>query len=187
MPLEVVKYGHPALRKKGRKIEEITPEVRQLIRDMLDTMYEAHGIGLAAEQVGQDLQLTVIDVSVIDDRPSSMEIDGKDVEVNQHMPLVLINPELELLGETVAAPEGCLSFPEIYADIPRPSHVLVKALNGEGQPIEFTARGLLSRAIQHETDHLNGILFIDRMSMKDRQELKPAIDAIRIATMQNLA
>ena len=187
MLLEVVKYGNPVLRQKGRSIEKVTPEVSQLIRDMLDTMYAAHGIGLAAQQVGKDLRLTVIDVSPIEDRPSWMEINGNRVEVNKQMPLTLINPELEMLGEYVTGAEGCLSFPEIYSDIPRPSEIRVKAMNADEQQMEFTAGGLLSRAIQHETDHLNGILFIDRMSMTDRKELKTAIEAVRMSTLQKLS
>ncbi len=96
MKLKVRKYGDPILRQKGKRIEKVTPEIKQLVADMFDTMYEARGVGLAAQQVGHALQLTVIDVRGIKDRPSTMEIAGKPVDVEAHMPLVLINPELKL-------------------------------------------------------------------------------------------
>lgn len=186
MVLEVVKYGHPVLRKKGAKIDKITPEVRQLISDMLETMVAAHGVGLAAQQVGHALQLTVIDVSPVTDRPSTLERNDKPAEVNEFMPLVLINPEIKPYGEMTAGPEGCLSFPEIFADVSRPSHVEVKALNENGDIIEFKAGGLLSRAVQHEVDHLNGILFIDRMSRAAKEEVQDDIAALQAKTKKSL-
>src|SRR5207244_13130601 len=166
MILPIVKYGHPALRQKGQRIEKMTPAIEELIADMFETMYKAAGIGLAAQQVGQALQLTVIDVRAVKDRPSTLEVGGKPAEVASFMPLVLINPQIQPFGEPATGPEGCLSFPEIYADITRLESVQVKATNAKGEAIEFKAGGLLSRAIQHEVDHLNGILFIDRMSSK---------------------
>ena len=170
MILEVVKYGHPALRQKGARIESITPEIRRLIADMFETMRERHGVGLAAQQVGRALQLTVIDVRDVTDRPSTLELKGQPADVNDLMPLVLINPEIKPAGEIVKAGEGCLSFPEIFAEIARPGFVEVKALNEKMKPVEFRAGGLLARAVQHETDHLNGILFIDRMEKKTKEE-----------------
>ena len=98
------------------------------------------------------------------------------------MPLVLINPEVKAVGEPVAGPEGCLSFPEIYADISRPESVDVKALNEKGKPIEFRCGGLLARAVQHEIDHLNGILFIDRMDRKTKAELRDELDELQATT-----
>ncbi len=182
MILPIVKYGHPALRQKGARIDQITPEVTKLIADMFDTMYDARGIGLAAQQVGRALQLTVVDVRGIEDRPSTLELGGQPADVEAFMPLVLINPQLTLLGETVLGPEGCLSFPEIYADIPRPASVGVSALNDRGERIQFRCGGLLSRAIQHETDHLHGILFIDRMNSEDRAALKAELQRMQQAT-----
>jgi len=182
MILPIVKYGHPALRQKGQRIEEITPAIEELIADMFDTMYQAAGIGLAAQQVGQALQLTVIDVRAAKDRPSTLEIAGQPADVGALMPLVLINPQIRPFGESVAGPEGCLSFPEMYADIVRPESVEVQALDAKGAAIEFKAGGLLSRAIQHEVDHLNGILFIDRMTSKDKGELKPDLEKLQAAT-----
>ena len=179
MILPIVKYGEPVLRKKGAPIDKVTPEVKQLIASMFETMYEAAGVGLAAQQVGHALQLTVIDVRAIKDRPSTLELDGKPADVAAFMPLVLINPKITPFGEPAKGPEGCLSFPEVYADISRPESVEVQALNADGRSIHFKAGGLLSRAIQHEVDHLNGILFIDRMSADAKAEVKSEIEAIR--------
>ncbi len=187
MVLPIVKYGHPVLRKKGERINEITPAVRRFIDDMLETMYDAEGVGLAAQQVAQALQLTVIDVREVKERPSTMEVNGQPVDPAAFMPMVLINPEVKGTGDTVAGPEGCLSFPEIYEDITRPDSVEVKALDREGQPLHFKAGGLLARAIQHETDHLNGILFIDRMPLKAKQELKGELEALQTATKAALS
>ena len=187
MILEVVKYGHPVLRQKGAPVESFDASVRQLIADMLETMYAAKGVGLAAQQVGQPLQLTVIDVAPVTDRPSSMEMDGKPVDLHEHMPLVLVNPEIKPAGDSVSGPEGCLSFPEIYAEILRPEFVEVKALNDKGKPIAFRAGGLLSRAVQHEVDHLNGILFIDRMDKKSKEEVRPEIEDLQAETKARLA
>lgn len=182
MVLEVVKYGAPVLRQKGERISELTPEITKLIADMFETMEERHGVGLAAQQVGKALQLTVIDVREAKDRPSTLELDGNSAEVDVIMPLVLINPEIKPYGETVKAAEGCLSFPEIFGDIPRPEFVEVKALDKEYKPIAFRAGGLLARAVQHEVDHLNGILFIDRMEKKTKEELREELDKLQAAT-----
>src|SRR5947208_137619 len=115
-------------------------------------------------------------------RPSTLEVGGQPADLSAWMPLVLINPVVKPDGELVTGPEGCLSFPEIYQDITRPEFVEVSALNAKGERIEFKAGGLLARAIQHESDHLNGILFIDRMSRKAKQELKPELEALQAAT-----
>lgn len=182
MVLEVVKYGTPVLRKKGARVESITPEVRRFIEDMLETMYAYKGIGLAAQQVGRAIQVAVVDVRGVTDRPSTLEFDGQTTDVAEFMPLVLIDPKLSLLGPTVTGPEGCLSFPEIYADIPRADLLDVKALNGEGKSVSFRCGGLLSRAIQHEVDHLNGILFIDRMSRETKKSLREELEELQAET-----
>jgi peptide deformylase len=187
MILEIVKYGHPVLRQKGAAIEKITPEIKRLIADMFETMHDRHGVGLAAQQVGQALQLTVIDVREVQDRPSTLELKDKPADVNEIMPLVLINPEIKPVSEPAAAGEGCLSFPEIYAEISRPGSVEVKALNEKLKPVEFRAGGLLSRVIQHELDHLNGILFIDRMTKKTKDEIRDELDQLQAATKSELA
>ena len=186
MVLEIVNYGSPVLRQKGVHIESVTPEIKQLIADMLETMEANHGVGLAAQQIGVAKQLAVIDVRGATDRPSWLERDGKPAEVAKFMPLVLINPEVTPVGETVKGSEGCLSFPEIYAEISRPESVDVKALDAKGKPLAFRCGGLLARAVQHETDHLNGLLFIDRMDKKTKAELQPELDDLQAATKKGL-
>ena len=169
---EIVIYGDPVLRTKGKPVTEITDEVRQLAADMLDTMHEANGVGLAAQQVGVAVQLTVIDVrDAAASRPSRMWINGEEVEPNDRMPLCLVNPQVEAGREMEVGAEGCLSFPDVTADIARAAHVRVCALDLDGRPLEFEAEGLLARAVQHEVDHLNGILFIDRMNSAARAAL----------------
>jgi peptide deformylase len=177
----VVPYGHPALRQKGERVETITPAISALIGDLLETMYNAHGIGLAAQQIGEAVQVTVVDVRTVE-RPSNLELNGKPANVDEFMPLVLINPEIRPFGESVAGSEGCLSFPEVYAEIKRPETVDVVALNDKGQRIEFRCGGVLARAIQHEVDHLNGILFIDRMDVQTKGELKPTLADLQART-----
>lgn len=183
MILDVVKYGHPVLRQKGELISSaVNPEIQKLIADMLETMRAVHGVGLAAQQIGKALQLTVIDVTEVTDRPSTLELDGQPADVAGFMPLVLINPELKPYGKEAAGAEGCLSFPEIYADITRPESVEVTALNAKGEKIRFRCGGLLARAVQHEVDHLNGLLFIDRMDRTTKAELKPELDDLQATT-----
>src|SRR5258707_11992757 len=159
MILPILQFGDQILRAKGERIEKIDEGIRQLAVDMIETMHEAHGVGLAAQQVGQPLQLTVLDVSAVEDRPSTLRLSGKDVDPKSAMPIVLINPEVEVRGEIEMGVEGCLSFPEITGDIERAQSVLVRAQTLEGERFQIEASGLFSRAIQHENEHLPGILF----------------------------
>jgi len=182
MVLPVVTYGTPVLRQKGTRVETITPAIRKLIADMLETMYAHKGIGLAAQQVGVPVQLTVIDVRGVTDRPSTLELEGQPADVQNIMPLVLMNPELAPVGKRVIGPEGCLSFPEIYGDVERFEVIDITALNPEGQRISFRCGGLLARAVQHETDHLNGILFIDRMDKATKDSLRTELDDLQADT-----
>jgi len=179
MILEIVQYGHPALRAKGRRVETIDAKIHKLAGDMLETMMDAEGVGLAAQQIGMPIQLCVVDVAGVTDRPSELRIGGNRVDVEARMPLVLINPEVETFGRERAGVEGCLSFPGLRGDIVRPLSVRVKALSLAGELIEFEADGLLARAIQHEHDHLHGILFIDRMNKRQRAELGDEIERLR--------
>jgi len=171
--IRIVKFGEPVLRTKGELITKFDDEALQtFIVDMIAAMYEASGVGLAAQQAGRALQLAVIDVADTGtERSSRMWIDGKEVDPAAHMPMVLINPEIELLGERETGTEGCLSFPDITADITRPERVRVQALDRIGQPFNFEADGLLARAVQHEYDHLQGVLFIDRMNSATKASL----------------
>jgi peptide deformylase len=165
MKLAIRKYGDPILRAKGKRIEEVDDKVRALAENMLETMHAANGIGLAAQQVGQAVQMTVVDVSQVEDRPSTLKLDGEPVaDLSAVMPLVLLNPVVLLGEETELGSEGCLSFPEVTADIERAITVEMEAETLEGETLRIEASGLLARALQHEVDHLNGILFIDRMS-----------------------
>lgn len=161
---EIVKYGDPILRAKGEPVGEITDEIRALADDMLETMRAANGVGLAAQQVGRPIQLALVDVADVEDRPSEMFIDGKLADLREWMPLVFVNPQIELAKERETSSEGCLSFPEITGDIARASRVSVRAQLLDGRSVSFEATGFLARAMQHEVDHLLGILFIDRMN-----------------------
>ena len=164
MKLRIFQYGDPILRAKGKRVENIDEHIREMAQNMIETMQAANGVGLAAQQVGEAIQLTVLDISQSEDRPSGMKSNGQEVDLKAAMPLVLINPAIELGRETERGTEGCLSFPEITGEIDRSKSIMVRAQNLEGKMVEFEASGLLARAIQHEVDHLNGVLFIDRMS-----------------------
>ncbi len=177
MILPIVEYGHHALRSKGRRIEQIDGRIRKLAEDMIDTMNDANGVGLAAQQVGLPLQLCVIDVLDAEE-PGEMIVDGVSAQLEDYMPLVLVNAEVEKLGDPVSRTEGCLSFPGLQGKIPRPPEVRVKAATLAGETLEFFATGLLARAVQHEHDHLHGILFIDRMEPGDLAAATPAIEKL---------
>ena len=186
MILEILQYGDPILRAKGEWIEKIDERIRELARNMIETMQDAHGVGLAAQQVGQRLQLTVLDVSAVEDRSSTLKLSGKDVDPKTAMPIVLINPEIELRGETEVGVEGCLSFPEITGEIERAHSVLVRAQTLEGEMFQIEASGLLARAIQHEHDHLHGILFIDRMSSAAKAALSSRLKRLQKETKRGI-
>ena len=180
----IVKYGDPVLRAKGKRIAVVDEKIRALVVDMLETMHAANGVGLAAQQVGEPLQLTVLDISEVEDRPSTLKLGGEEIDPLSAMPLILLNPQLSLHGGTESGPEGCLSFPEINADIDRAEMVVVKAETLEGSVIELEASGLLARALQHEVDHLNGILFIDRMSSASKASLASKLKRMQKETQR---
>ena len=186
MILPILEYGDPILRAKGKPIDNIDDRIRELAANMIETMHAANGVGLAAQQVGEALQLTVLDVSLVEDRPSTLKVDGKDVDPKDAMPLVLINPEIELHGATETGVEGCLSFPEITGDIERAKSVIVRAQTLEGGTIEIEASGFLARAIQHEGDHLNGILFIDRMNSAAKVALSSRLKRLQKETRRGI-
>ena len=182
MKLSIVQYGEPVLRAKGARVDKIDRRIRELAQNMIETMHEAHGIGLAAQQIGEPLQLTVLDVSQVEDRPSTMKLNGENVDPKSVMPIVLINPEITLGTQTELGLEGCLSFPEITGDIERSISATVRAEDLDGNEIEIEATGLLARAIQHEVDHLNGILFIDRMSSAAKAALSSKLKRLQKQT-----
>src|SRR6266487_3181229 len=127
MILPILEYGDPILRAKGKPIDNIDDRIRELAANMVETMHAANGVGLAAQQVGEALQLTVLDVSQVEDRPSTMRLSGKDVDPKVSMPLVLINPEIKLGGESEIGTEACLSFLEITGEIERATSVIARA------------------------------------------------------------
>jgi peptide deformylase len=186
MILQILEYGDPILRAKGKPVENIDDRIGELAANMIETMHAANGVGLAAQQVGEALQLTVLDVSLVEDRPSTLKLDGKEVDPKAAMPLVLINPEIELRGTTEVGVEGCLSFPEITGDIERAKSVTVRAQTLEGGTIEIEASGFLARAIQHEGDHLNGILFIDRMNSAAKAALSSRLKRLQKETRRGI-
>jgi peptide deformylase len=179
MKLPIAKYGDPILRAKGKRVAKIDEEMRELAFNMLETMHAANGVGLAAQQVGRALQLTVLDVSQVEDRPSTLKLKGEEVDPVASMPLILVNPELEMGEEEILGSEGCLSIPDITADVMRSFSVRARAMTLDEEEIELEATGLLARALQHEIDHLNGILFIDRISSAAKASL-----ASRLKRMQ---
>jgi peptide deformylase len=186
MILPILEYGELILRAKGKPIENIDDRIRELASNMIETMHAANGVGLAAQQVGEALQLTVLDVSAVEDRPSTLRVDGNDVDAKAAMPLVLINPEIELRGAIEVGVEGCLSFPEITGDIERAKSIIVRAQTLEGGTIEIEASGFLARAIQHEGDHLNGILFIDRMNSAAKAVLSSRLKRLQKETKRGI-
>ena len=170
--MKIVKLGHPVLRAKAEPVGKIDESLRGLADEMLWTMNAYDGCGLAGNQIGVAKRIIVIDVSEAKKRPSVLRIGGKSQPVRKHMPMVLINPEFEpLSGKNETGPEGCLSIPGIYADVERHGAVRVRALDLGGKPVEFEAEGLLSRALQHEVDHLDGLLFIDRLDAEERKRV----------------
>jgi peptide deformylase len=182
MRLAIVQYGDPVLRTKGARVEKIDDRIRELAQNMIETMHAAHGIGLAAQQIGESLQLTVLDVSQVEDRPSTMKLNGHDVDPKGAMPMVLLNPEITLGAQTEIGSEGCLSFPEITGDIERSISMTVRAEDLDGNKIDIEATGLLARAIQHEVDHLNGILFIDRINSAAKAALASKLKRLQKQT-----
>ena len=175
-------FGDPVLRAVGGRVEKITDEVKRFSADMLETMRDAEGVGLAAQQVAIPLQIAVIDVREVEDRPSKMWINGQEVPIEAHMPMVLINPELSFGKEKKLGVEGCLSFPKMTADIMRFARVHCRATALDGTALDFEAEGLLARALQHEVDHLNGVLFIDRMSSAAKAGLAGKLKRLMRAT-----
>jgi len=169
---KIVTFGDPVLRARCAPVSEITPEIRELVVDMLETMVEAEGVGLAAPQVGVPLQLGVIDVSHDPECVTYLRINGEDTSLDACMPLVFVNPRLAFGSAKVTDTEGCLSFPDVRADITRPEEITATLVTLEGRTLVIETDGLLARALQHETDHLNGVLFIDRMSSAAKTSLR---------------
>lgn len=177
MPLHLVHYGHPALRSKGKKIEKVDANIREFADQMIQTMYDFDGCGLAAQQVGRSLQIAVIDVvEGMKKRPSKAWQNGKPLAIESIMPLVLINPEIIPLTQKISYDwEACISIPEVYAKVRRPARIKIRYQSLEENWIEIEAEGLLARAAMHEVDHLHGILFIDHLFPQELAEHEPIL------------
>ena len=164
MVREIVLYGSPVLRAKCARVEEIDDSHHELAKDMVETMREAHGVGLAAPQVDIPIRMAVVDVSHDPECITYLRVDGEEADLADWMPLVFVNPKLEFGKARERYEEGCLSIPDLRAEVRRPADVCARLELLDGRTITVETDGLLARAIQHETDHLNGILFIDRLS-----------------------
>ena len=170
MKLKVYKYGEKVLREKATPVVVVDDKLRKLAADMLETMHDAKGVGLAAEQVGRLEKMCVIDI------PEGCE-EAEDEIFNAPiaMPLVLFNPEIIAQEGSQRDKEGCLSFPNVGGTLTRAAQVTCQYLDADNRPQMITARGFLARALQHEIDHLNGILYIDHMSAVERLAFSPKL------------
>ena len=179
MSLPIVHFNSPILRKKGLRVTRFDDALREFAQQMIETMHTAGGIGLAAQQVDRALQLCVVDLRKAE-ATFSWEFDGAKPPLELFMPLVLANPEITPEPETPEYyyEEGCLSFPKIRGDVARPDAITVKFQDDRGTPHLLRCDDLLARCIQHEVDHLNGVLFIDRMEKPVRAKLDPAIKTL---------
>jgi len=182
MLLRIVHFNETILRKKGARIGTFDASLARLANDMVETMHAAHGIGLAAQQIGQALQLCVVDLRQAE-AEYTWQLNGAKPPKELFMPLILINPHVTAVPEpTSVSDEGCLSFPDIRGDVERPDRITVTYQDPQGHAHTLAATGLLARCIQHEVDHLNGILFIDRMDKKTLALLEPELRALKRQT-----
>lgn len=179
MALRIVHYNEPVLRTKGEKVTVFDAALAQLADAMVDTMHDAGGIGLAAQQIGRALQLCVVDLRE-SDAEFSWELDGARPPLDLFMPMVLANPQIAVVPGTPETiyEEGCLSFPDIRGDVTRPDAITVKFQDQHGIAHTLRCDGLFSRCIQHEVDHLNGVLFIERMDKKTRTKIDDDVKAL---------
>lgn len=172
--LEILKFPDPRLRKKGVAVKEVTPELKTLAQDMLETMYSFKGIGLAAAQVDRQVRLIVLDTRPREEGRYKIE-DMTELEQKVPQPLIIFNPEIVKKNGKTTYDEGCLSVPTYFETVERYNHIEVKGLDIDGKPFSFETDGLLAIAIQHEIDHLDGKLFIDRLSPIKSVRLKNKI------------
>lgn len=184
MSLKIVHYNQPVLRKKGVKVVTFNEQLAKLADDMVETMHEAGGIGLAAQQVGKAIQLCVVDVRE-SQRDFTWELDGAKTPLELFMPMAMVNPEItKLPSPDEILEEGCLSFPEIRGDVKRPDAITAKFQDLSGTAHILTCTGILARCVQHEVDHLNGVLFIDRMEKRVRSSLDRAVKELAKKTRE---
>ena len=161
----ILKYGEQPLRERSKEVTKVSKKIQDLVQDMLDTMYSANGVGLAAPQIGVNLRIFVIDVSA---------------ENEPRNPRVFINPKIIKKSGSICSQEGCLSFPEVYTEVKRAEYVMVKAIDLKGRSfvLEADEGTLLARAIQHEFDHLEGVLFVDRCTNEETTEQELAKNSL---------
>ena len=184
MVLPIVHFNSPVLRKKGVKVASFDAALAKLAADMVETMHAAHGIGLAAQQIGQAIQLCVVDLRETE-AEFAWEYDGARPPLELFMPLTIVNPDLQIVPEpTTSYEEGCLSFPEIRGDVVRPDEITVKFQDLAGVAHTLRCNGLFARCIQHEFDHLQGILFIDRMAKDVLAAIDPDLKALKKQTRE---
>lgn len=182
MILELAYYGNPILRKKGQSIPEVTDEIRQLVADMIETMHSLKGIGIAAPQVKRSLALFVTEVPkfVGKERADDDDDEDRDEDWEPGELIVYINPKIIAVSEELnIREEGCLSIPGLRYDVVRPSGLKVQAMDLEGKIFEREFEGLHARAVMHENDHINGVLFIDRVHGRDRKSLDVKLNQIK--------
>jgi peptide deformylase len=184
MPQKIVHFNDPILRKKGVIITRFDAALHQLAAAMIETMHAARGIGLAAQQIGEALQLCVVDLRETESE-FDWELDGAHTPLDLFMPMTMVNPSVIAVPEpTTVYEEGCLSFPKINGDVVRPDEITVKFQDAHGTPHTLHCNGLLARCIQHEADHLNGVLFIDRMDKATLELIDPEIKALKKLTRE---
>ena len=188
MSLAIVHYNSPILRKKGEKITVFDAELQRLADAMIDAMHDARGIGLAAQQIGKALQMFVVDLRETE-AEFSWDLDGARPPLAVFMPMVVINPKITVAKGTAlkVSEEGCLSFPDIRGDVERPDVISVKYVDERGGSHVLLCNGLFSRCMQHEFDHIHGILFTDRMEKKVKTGLNAAIKALAKQTLEESA
>lgn len=186
MPLRVTQYGEPVLRQKGAKITQFDDSLRQFAADMIETMYAEEGVGLAAQQVDRAIQLFVMDVSHLPPEELEFTLDGLRQPIDLIMPMAMVNPMVTLLpGQSDVAEEGCLSFPGIRGDVPRAWSVRVDYQDLKGNAHLLECSGWFARVIQHENDHLNGVLFIDHMKKRQLRMLDTRITRLERQTLDD--
>ncbi len=174
--LEVLRFPDSRLRHKGKAVEKVTPELQKLADDMLETMYSEKGIGLAAIQVGAEVRLLVIDIRPRSDKERyELEEGLSDLEQQVDQPIVIFNPEITKKEGKTSFDEGCLSVPGFYESVVRSKYIEVKGLDKNGDPVEYKLDGLLAICMQHEIDHLDGKVFIDRLSPIKSNRIKAKI------------
>jgi len=187
MSLRLRYFGDPVLRQSGRKIEKFDDQLASLSQEMIEVMRESDGIGLAAQQVGIAEQFCVMDVPEHPDYPILCVLDGKALSPSLLMPMSLANPVVSPLpSDEYYYEEGCLSFPGINADVARPEKISVSYQDMDGVAHTLECDGLLARCIQHEVDHLNGVLFIDRMEKETYAEIKKEVQSLKKETKLTL-